>query len=670
MESQQFNKKIRVLVYYQDQKILDKNFLQGPVLFGRSSDCQISLDYNFLSRHHAKIIQENQKIYLVDLKSRNGVQVGLNWIDKIEINPPFEFKIDRLRCEVILEEILQIHEKTKLTFQDQETQIPNKSSVHMGGSAAVVSKSHSISQSASQSILKTKTEKSNNINPSDEKKAVYVKTNEREGSEDIPHLDLIDFHPGVRVKGPKRLESVLMWKDQLLEVKNFQIGEKIYLGPGTFSPSENQHISVPTIEVGWALCRVKNENQGAMCFIPFDKAFRIGREGHYFSVEDLIQSQFIQVQKKGYSFHLTLLDVLELNLGNQLKLYLRWIPRASRLSTNSLVQPKVETKQAYLISAIAHAILTLFLILNPVTSTLYNQSSLKNGDGTKKDLNSFNNSRLKLLVPRHLMYSANNLSNDGDSRTIASEVVSSSNTLFVPTTVVSTTLPANYKITTPLITLPHEDPEELSSEELTSEEVADVENPKVDISKVNNSKVTMPKVPTTTLNRKISAKNTNPKSIDNLIKTLPKKKTLKVTDSSITGGGVAKQNSFKERQPNSEISVNPFADSNSVEILSLSMMSTEGLKNHQVMSKVETQLKNLKDCFNKFRKNDSSLKGSMDIEWEISSFGEVESIQVKKTNIPHSEALVECVKEVFMLIKFPSATNNKNTAPFIQLYFK
>ncbi len=180
----------------------------------------------------------------------------------------------------------------------------------------------------------------------------------------------------------------------------------------------------------------------------------------------------------------------------------------------------------------------------------------------------------------------------------------------------------------------------------------------------------MPKVPTTTLNRKISAKNTNPKSIDNLIKTLPKKKTLKVTDSSITGGGVAKQNSFKERQPNTEISANPFADSNSVEILSLSMMSTEGLKNHQVMSKVETQLKNLKDCFNKFRKNDSSLKGSMDIEWEISSFGEVESIQVKKTNIPHSEALVECVKEVFMLIKFPSATNNKNTAPFIQLYFK
>ncbi|MBK7842616.1 MAG: FHA domain-containing protein [Bdellovibrionales bacterium] len=58
-----------------------------PITIGRSSHCNVALtQFNWISRQHAVIFPENGQLYLVDLKSSNGIQIGGRTYDRIEIH--------------------------------------------------------------------------------------------------------------------------------------------------------------------------------------------------------------------------------------------------------------------------------------------------------------------------------------------------------------------------------------------------------------------------------------------------------------------------------------------------------------------------------------------------------------------------------------------------------
>jgi hypothetical protein len=375
MDQKPFSKKVRVLIFYQDKKILDESFLKGPIYFGRGTEAEISLDYNFLSRKHGRIIQEGPKFYLEDLKSRNGLQVANQWIEKIEITPPFSFHIDRLRGEIFFEDIKEIFEATQLGPQDPVTQVPP-----LHPSSNVMSNVKNHVQRTTKSIVKEQLQKAEQkpeqgavqeLQPA--KPSVTASRPSRPSSQPVSspihHGELTEFHPGVRVHGPKKLEAVLLWQDQVIEVKAFSEGEKIYIGPSLLA-----QIPVPTLKKGWALARV--EKNLAVCFLPSEKEFRIGREGYYFSSEELVQSQYLQKKKKGFSFRLSHLDVVEIQLGSNLKLCLRWMPRSSRLKQSHLMEPDVVIKQSLFVSMILHGAFSLLLMLT--TPPAQNIPKLKN----------------------------------------------------------------------------------------------------------------------------------------------------------------------------------------------------------------------------------------------------------------------------------------------------
>ncbi|MCB0367163.1 MAG: AgmX/PglI C-terminal domain-containing protein [Bdellovibrionaceae bacterium] len=78
---------VYVLISHGDEVIFERTFDALPVTIGRSSHCDITLSqFNWISRQHAVIIPEGGRIYLVDLKSSNGIQLGGRTYDRVEVH--------------------------------------------------------------------------------------------------------------------------------------------------------------------------------------------------------------------------------------------------------------------------------------------------------------------------------------------------------------------------------------------------------------------------------------------------------------------------------------------------------------------------------------------------------------------------------------------------------
>lgn len=78
---------VYVLISHGDEVIFEKTFESLPVTIGRSGHCDITLSqFNWISRQHAIITPEGGRIYLVDLKSSNGIQLGGRTYDRVEVH--------------------------------------------------------------------------------------------------------------------------------------------------------------------------------------------------------------------------------------------------------------------------------------------------------------------------------------------------------------------------------------------------------------------------------------------------------------------------------------------------------------------------------------------------------------------------------------------------------
>ncbi len=66
----------------------------GPVMIGRSADCALVLDDQFVSRHHARIDLRGDQYLIADRDSRNGVLISGSKIERPHILAPGdEFQI-------------------------------------------------------------------------------------------------------------------------------------------------------------------------------------------------------------------------------------------------------------------------------------------------------------------------------------------------------------------------------------------------------------------------------------------------------------------------------------------------------------------------------------------------------------------------------------------------
>lgn len=98
---------------------------------------------------------------------------------------------------------------------------------------------------------------------------------------------------------------------------------------------------------------------------------------------------------------------------------------------------------------------------------------------------------------------------------------------------------------------------------------------------------------------------------------------------------------------------------------------TEGLTREQVMKVVQKHHAQIQQCYERSLMNDQGLAGRAEFEWEIGAGGAVaaDSVKVKETTLKNADTLIDCVKKVFLAMKFPTAKNGATTTPTIGLPF-
>lgn len=101
------------------------------------------------------------------------------------------------------------------------------------------------------------------------------------------------------------------------------------------------------------------------------------------------------------------------------------------------------------------------------------------------------------------------------------------------------------------------------------------------------------------------------------------------------------------------------------------LAKSEGLTREQVMKVVQKHHAQIQQCYERSLMEDPALAGRAEFEWEISAKGSVKvgSVGVKETTLKNGEKLLDCVKGVFVAMKFPEAKNGSSTTPTIGLPF-
>ena len=99
------------------------------------------------------------------------------------------------------------------------------------------------------------------------------------------------------------------------------------------------------------------------------------------------------------------------------------------------------------------------------------------------------------------------------------------------------------------------------------------------------------------------------------------------------------------------------------------LSKNEGLTREQVMKVVQKNQALIQQCYERSLMSNPDLSGSAEFEWEIAGPGNVNFAKVKGASIKNGEGLLDCVKGVFSKMQFPKAKNGENTSSTITLPF-
>jgi pSer/pThr/pTyr-binding forkhead associated (FHA) protein/outer membrane biosynthesis protein TonB len=101
----------------------------------------------------------------------------------------------------------------------------------------------------------------------------------------------------------------------------------------------------------------------------------------------------------------------------------------------------------------------------------------------------------------------------------------------------------------------------------------------------------------------------------------------------------------------------------------MKISKSDGLTQKEVMDVVKKYAGQIQQCYERALLSEPSLSGRIEYEWNITPKGDVTTARVKRTDVQNSDALNECVLNLFKAMKFPTAKNGESTTPSIGFPF-
>ena len=337
MEKVALRNNIKIKVSFNGSVISEKIFSKQPISIGREATSDVVLDYGFISRKHSEIIEDQGICRIIDLNSRNGLYVDGVQGRIFDIKNKIEFQINLVTISILI-----ANEKNE--FAEEQT----------------VSKSKrvDVQQTQSKKVLLQQA-KSTGILPrlfEDEEEVVEVGTEVAVENEYVLNYkplikkniknQIIGLHPLAHQVLPKNLEAVVVWHDEIIEVKEFEQNETVKIGP-----SIDSDLRIPLLKSSWVLANSEFT----------DTTYNVYK-GLQFSHSKNGQDWYENQSPANQSFKLSHGEIVKFHLAPWLKIYLRYIPAQRRLTSKKLSEPDKDLQKAVVMSAVIHFVLSLSMM--------------------------------------------------------------------------------------------------------------------------------------------------------------------------------------------------------------------------------------------------------------------------------------------------------------------
>lgn len=708
------NLKLLIEVQKDGKKVGDYSFESFPVIFGRSSDCHLSLKgYNFISRSHGSITVNDNKILVTDLNSSNGIKYGNAKMPKFSLDREGHFQVEELTFKLKLigdSRAAQVpdpkKEKVEPKGLDRNILQPLDGAVKKAGGKAPAAGAPGIQKPISPAKPAATAKPSLPSLPKaspeildvavaakdagvQNKNASIAKASTEKAHTPKEHSDFewkrIEFSLAPDPETRKLqlrdicLQGALIWQDEIYDVRNFALSDRIRLGPNQEEPL---YVPIMHGEVDFGFFG----GRGAQLVIPKNYGWSLYREGKEIPFQHLLQSQHVQDFGSKFKLILALNEVFSVDIGSNMKFRLRYVPIPRPLISKTWIENRDEFKKAISTSLAVHLALSILALVG---------------------------------APKHQAPKVKNV-----PERFAKLIVEPPPTPFAP------------EPPPPPPPPPEEPPPPPPPEEPPP--VVEKPKPKPKPEKKIVKKVEKPK-PVVTAMQKLpprppqpaqpaqpaqpvaaprpaappapSAEQVAAQEMANLFNSMPgpaggspggaaanapiniQKGTGVPAKSGVRVSGIAAAASASSGAGTgtgmgaglglgAQAGQTGYAAAKGSQAgkrgVSGAVMGTpsfagvpasQGITNDEVMKVVNKHLQDVHRCYERALFNDANIVGRVEYEWEINPSGTVDSVSVKRSEVSNGDFLNSCVMGVFKKMKFPAAKNGQSTTASIGFPF-
>jgi outer membrane biosynthesis protein TonB len=644
--------RLKVEVREKDRVVFSGEFDEFPIMIGRGTHCHISLPtYGWVSSLHATITGEEDTFLVSDMKSKLGL-VGES--GKPFLNARFQrnctFQVRTLIFTVRRLDGVALPEPLKAVLSDETTEpmfvppLPEK---------PAPARDHLVS--LADSLMLETPPRFQRLNPN-------------------------QFS----------LQGVLVWGEDILDVRQFRAGDKIWVGGNVDSP-----VYLPGIRKPILLGRM-NGPRGQLS-LTRDINWRLRRQGVDFTPETAKHSQFVRFAGERQVFDVNHGDFVTLDLGNAVSLHLRYVENARFFIRRTWLENREEFVKAMAISVALHTIACLALVITAPKTVA-------------PQIENVPPRFAKLLVEPPPMPLAppkpepipepvpepppppvveakppepKPIPKKPEPPPKPVKQVKKTPEKKKPEKVVHKPEPkpvpkAEPKVEPKVVQkqppTPQPAPEKVAPPKPSASEVAanelmnvfsKVPSPaansgnkaiKIDRSMASQGPAGQPGLSTVGVSGALKAKGGKLQAGGGISGGVSTAKAGQFGYSNTPGGG-----STGKRGVKGGVVGSPKLDDFS--------SSTNGLTDKEVMSVVNKYLSQVNRCYERALLNDSNLAGRVQYEWDINAEGKVTSVRIKRSEISNGDSLNSCVMLLFKAMKFPAAKNKQPTTATIGFPF-
>jgi len=654
MNFNKLSRPIRVTVVLDKAKIFERVFVQHPIIFGRSPTCQVPLEFEFISRSHGMVTEENGLFVVADLGSQNGIYVGGQRTKKVTLGESGSVTIGKIELQF---DLLPAVDKTAV-INDDKTAV----------TVIAKSPSHSASASVSSSAVTAKT-----LDPVTENRfkvpvqppAAAAKVQKTKGvrksAQKIPahstHFAVFEepqarkfyqVHPEV-MQNPRRtkvVEAVVTWLDQIYDMHLFNANEKISVGTGP-----QAILYCPILRETMNFASVGSES--TVCFIPQGHEVTLRRGTETWAMGDLIAKKLLQQNDFGYALKLDYQDSVSIDLGSSVKIHLRYIPAPKEVYPQSLLYLERAMKAAMYSSSALHFVLLMIALLTPRPPAPF---KLKNVPDRYA----------RLLMDKPKPKPTPPPAKKEEPPKLAKRPEPKPKT--PPKKIVHKALPR----------IPMKPPKQiakLNKWPMVVKHPVKMAPPPVKVEQLGAlaalgaiSKTAAPSNTVTNININKDAGGIQTKvNTGGIVGALPSSHGQLAT-----GGGSVKTKGGKGFGTGKGYGMQGLRGTAGARGIAGAIVGepklaqatkSEGLTRAQVMAVVKKYIGEIQSCYERSLLQDPGLRGRMEFEWDISPSGKVTLSKIKRSQVQNGDVLGECVRGVIMSMRFPRATNGQTTTP-------